>query len=396
MRKILFSPPDISEKEIKNVCNVMRSGWITTGPKVKEFENKISDLCGSKGAICMSSATSCMELTLRLLGVGEGDEVITSPYTYTASCSVICHVGAKPVMVDVSKNSLEMDYEKLYDSINERTKVIIPIDIGGILCDYDKIFDVVNSKKHIFKGNSRLQCSIGRVCVLSDSAHSFGSCREGKISGSIADFTSFSFHAVKNLTTAEGGALVWNLDDESIYKDLSLLSLHGQNKDALAKTNSSNWEYDILTTGYKYNMTDISASIGLAQLERFDELISKRRRLCKIYNDLLGNENIEIYQKNSCLNESTVHLYIIRINSRNEEWRNNLIKRLSEHGIHTNVHYKPLPMMTAYKNLGFDISDFPNSFEMYKNEITLPLHTLMSEEDVEYVCACLKNEINKI
>ena len=396
MRKILFSPPDISEKEIKNVCNVMRSGWITTGPKVKEFENKISDLCGSKGAICMSSATSCMELTLRLLGVGEGDEVITSPYTYTASCSVICHVGAKPVMVDVSKNSLEMDYEKLYDSINERTKVIIPIDIGGILCDYDKIFDVVNSKKHIFKGNSRLQCSIGRVCVLSDSAHSFGSCREGKISGSIADFTSFSFHAVKNLTTAEGGALVWNLDDEGIYKDLSLLSLHGQNKDALAKTNSSNWEYDILTTGYKCNMTDISASIGLAQLERFDELISKRRRLCKIYNDLLENENIDIYQKNSCLNESTVHLYIIRINGRNEEWRNNLIKRLSEHGIHTNVHYKPLPMMTAYKNLGFDISDFPNSFEMYKNEITLPLHTLMSEEDVEYVCACLKNEINKI
>ena len=396
MKHILFSPPDISEREINAVCDVMRSGWITTGPKVKEFEEKIRLFCKSQGAMCLNSATACMEMTLRALGVGPGDEVITSSYTYTASCSVICHVGAKPVLIDVSPNSFEMDYEKLYDAINERTKVIIPVDLGGILCNYDKIFDVVNSKKNIFKANSHLQNFIGRICILSDSAHSFGASKYGKISGSIADFTAFSFHAVKNLTTAEGGALVWNLKDEEIYKGLSLLSLHGQNKDALSKMRLSNWEYDIITPGYKCNMTDILAALGLVQFERFDGLVSKRRNLCRIYNDLLKGENLEVYQKNSLIEESAVHLYMVRFNGKSEKDRNRLIENLSKYGICTNVHYKPLPMMSAYRKMGFNISDFPNSFYMYENEITLPLHTLMSENDVEYVCKCLKKEIKSI
>ena len=396
MRQILFSPPDISEKEINSVCDVLKSGWITTGPKVKEFEEKIRLFCKSNGAICLNSATACMEMALRSLGVGPGDEVITSSYTYTASCSVICHVGAKPVLIDVSPNSFEMDYEKLYDAINERTKVIIPVDLGGILCNYDKIFEIVNSKKNIFKANSHLQSSIGRICVLSDSAHSFGAYRNGKISGSIADFTAFSFHAVKNLTTAEGGALVWSLKDDEIYKELSLLSLHGQNKDALSKIRLSNWEYDIIIPGYKCNMTDILAALGLAQFERFNDLVSKRRTLCRMYNDLLKDENLEIYQKEPMVEESTVHLYMVRLNGKSEKDRNRLIENLSKYGVCTNVHYKPLPMMSAYKNMGFDISDFPNSFHMYENEITLPLHTLMSENDVEYVCKCLKNEIKNI
>ncbi len=396
MRQILFSPPDISEKEINAVCDVMKSGWITTGPKVKEFEEKIRSFCKSEGAICLNSATACMEMALRALEVGPGDEVITSSYTYTASCSVICHVGAKPVLIDVAPNSFEMDYEKLYDTINERTKVIIPVDLGGILCNYDKVFDIVNSKKNIFKANSHLQSLLGRVCILSDSAHSFGAYKNGKVSGSISDFTAFSFHAVKNLTTAEGGALVWNLKDNEIYKELSLLSLHGQNKDALSKMRLSNWEYDIVTPGYKCNMTDILAALGVSQFERFGDLVSKRRNLCRLYNSLLKDENLEIYQKESLVEESTIHLYMMRINGRNEKDRNKLIENLSNCGICTNVHYKPLPMMSAYKKMGFDISDFPNSFNMYENEITLPLHTLMSESDVEYVCKFLKNELKNI
>lgn len=395
MKKILFSPPDISDDEINEVSKTMRSGWITTGKKVKDFENQISLFCGVEKSICMSSATSCMELALRVLGVGPGDEVIVTPYTYTASCAVICHVGAKPVMIDLSPNSFEMDYDKLYDSINERTKAIIPVDLGGILCNYDKIFEIVNAKKHLFKGNNDIQNKIGRVCVLADSAHSFGASYNGQMSGSIADFTAFSFHAVKNLTTAEGGALSWTIDDDSIYNHLSHLSLHGQNKDALSKLKLSNWEYDILFPGYKCNMTDILASIGVVQLKRFNSLISKRRKLCSVYNELLKNENLDIYQKSSKLNNSTVHLYIVRLNGKNEKNRNELIEKMAEKGIHTNVHYKPLPMMTAYKNLGFNISDFPNAYKMYENEITLPLHTLMSEDDVEYVCECFKNELKK-
>ena len=394
MKKILFSPPDITQKEIAAVTEVLKSGWITTGPKTREFEKKISDFCHTKKTICMNSATACMESALRLLEIEAGDEVIVTPYTYTASCSVICHVGAKPVMVDLGENSFEMNYEKVLDAINEKTKVIIPVDLGGILCDYDKIFEIINLKKNIFKPKNKLQEKIGRVCVLADSAHSYGAKYKNKISGEIADFTAFSFHAVKNLTTGEGGALTWNIDDDDIYKKLSLISLHGQNKDALAKTQLSNWEYDILTLGYKYNMADIMAAIGLVQLERFEELIQKRRELAKIYNNLLKNLNVNIYQTDEKLQNSSVHLYISRLINQNEAVRNKIIQKLAEAGIATNVHYKPLPMLTAYKKLGFNINNFPNAFKIYENEITLPLHTLMKIEDVEFICKKLKEVIN--
>ena len=394
MKKILFSPPDITQKEIAAVTEVLKSGWITTGPKTREFEKKISDFCHTKKTICMNSATACMESALRLLEIEAGDEVIVTPYTYTASCSVICHVGAKPVMVDLGENSFEMNYEKVLDAINEKTKAIIPVDLGGILCDYDKIFEIINLKKNIFKPKNKLQEKIGRVCVLADSAHSFGAKYKNKISGEIADFTAFSFHAVKNLTTGEGGALTWNIDDDDIYKKLSLISLHGQNKDALAKTQLSNWEYDILTLGYKYNMADIMAAIGLVQLERFEELIQKRRELAKIYNNLLKNLNVNIYQTNEKLKNSSVHLYISRLTNQSEANRNKVIQKLAEAGIATNVHYKPLPMLTAYKKLGFNINNFPNAFKIYENEITLPLHTLMKIEDIEFVCKKLKEIID--
>lgn len=397
MKNILFSPPDISQKEIDEVIKVMKSGWITTGPKTKEFERKISEFCGTNESICMNSATACMESALRVLEIGEGDEdedeVIVTPYTYTASCSVICHVGATPIMVDLAENSLEMDYDKLANAINKKTKAIIPVDIGGVLCDYDRIFEILDSKRNIFNPKNSLQEKIGRICVIADSAHSFGAKYNGKTSGSIADFTAFSFHAVKNLTTAEGGALTWTIDDEDLYKNLSLLSLHGQNKDALSKMQKSNWEYDIIFPGYKNNMTDISAAIGLAQLGRFEKLIEKRRLLARKYNDLLSGCNVEIYQNESRLQNSTVHLYMVRLLGKNENYRNKIIEKMASNGIATNVHYKPLPMMTAYKNLGFKISEFPNAFKMYENEITLPLHTLMNEEDVEYVCNHLKKEI---
>ena len=393
MKNILFSPPDISQREIDEVIKVMKSGWITTGPKTKEFERKISEFCGTNESICMNSATACMESALRVLEIGEGDEVIVTPYTYTASCSVICHVGATPIMVDLAENSLEMNYDKLANAINEKTKAIIPVDIGGVLCDYDRIFEILESKRNIFNPKNSLQEKIGRICVIADSAHSFGAKYNGKTSGLIADFTAFSFHAVKNLTTAEGGALTWTIDDEDLYKNLSLLSLHGQNKDALSKMQKSNWEYDIIFPGYKNNMTDISAAIGLAQLERFDKLIEKRRLLAQKYNDLLSSCNVEVYQSESRLQNSTVHLYMVRLLGKNENYRNKIIEKMASNGIATNVHYKPLPMMTAYKNLGFRISEFPNAFKMYENEITLPLHTLMNEEDVEYVCSHLKKEI---
>ena len=392
MKKILFSPPDITQEEINAVTEVMKSGWITTGPKTREFEEKISNFCNTKRSICMNSATACLESALRVLEIGPGDEVIVTPYTYTASCSVICHVGATPIMVDLSENSFEMNYEKVLDAINEKTKAIIPVDIGGILCNYDKIFEILNIKKNIFVPKNDLQKKIGRICVISDSAHSFGAFRNEKISGSIADFTAFSFHAVKNLTTAEGGALTWTIDDDSIYQKLSLLSLHGQNKDAFSKINGG-WEYDIISTGYKNNMTDILASIGLVQLKRFDYLINKRRTLANLYNKLLSDLDIEIYQENSKIKDSTVHLYITRFKDFDEIQRNKMIEKLLSYGIYSNVHYKPLPLLTAYKNLGFNISDFPNAFNMYKNEITLPLHTKMSEDDVGYVCSCLKKII---
>lgn len=395
---IKFSPPCISEEDIKAVSEALRSGWITTGPKTKSFEKEIAKYCSADGAAALNSATACLEMTLRILGIGPGDEVITSAYTYTASCSVICHVGATPVLVDTAKNSFEMDYDKLSNAITPRTKAIIPVDLGGVMCDYDKIFEVVNSKKSIFRPSNAIQKSLGRIAVIADGAHSFGALRNGKISGSVADFTSFSFHAVKNLTTAEGGAVTWNaidgIDSDEIYKNYMLLSLHGQNKDALAKSKAGAWEYDIIYPAYKCNMTDILASLGISQLSRYDEMLKRRYEITQMYNDGLESENIQFLPHLTENSQSSCHLYITRLLGKDENFRNKFIQKMSESGIATNVHYKPLPMLTAYKNLGFDIKDFPNAFDMYKNEVTLPLHTLLTNDEVEYIIKTYKENLN--
>lgn len=389
LRNIPFSPPDMSESEVNLVAEALRSGWITTGPKTKEFEKQIAKFCHTDKAVCLNSATACMELVLRVLGVGAGDEVIVPAYTYTATASVVCHVGAKLVMVDVAPDSFEMDYEKLADAITENTKVISPVDLAGVICDYEKIFDVVESKKNLFKANNDLQKAFGRVIVMADSAHAFGAQKKGKMCGEIADFTSFSFHAVKNLTTAEGGAVTWRnisgVDNESIYKQFQLLSLHGQNKDALAKTKLGSWEYDIVSPAYKCNMTDIMAAIGLAQLERYNGLLEKRRDIISRYNDALKDCNVQVLNHYAEDHASSGHLYIVRLLDKTKEERNEIIVKMAEKGIACNVHYKPLPMMTAYKNLGFDIANYPNAYNLYHNEVTLPLHTTLSNEDVEYV-----------
>lgn len=394
---IKFSPPDISEKDIKAVTEALNSGWITTGPKTKLFEKEIAKYCSADGAAALNSATACLEMTLRILGIGPGDEVITSAYTYTASCSVICHVGATPVLVDTAKDSFEMDYEKLRDAITSRTKAIIPVDLGGVMCDYDRIFEVVNSKKSIFRPNNAIQKSFGRVVVVADGAHSFGASRNGKISGSVADFTSFSFHAVKNLTTAEGGAVTWRsidgIDSDEIYKNYMLLSLHGQNKDALAKSKAGAWEYDIIYPAYKCNMTDILASLGLSQLSRYDEMLKRRYEITQMYSDGLKSENVQVLSHLTKDSRSSCHLYITRLLGKDEEFRNKFIQKMSESGIATNVHYKPLPMLTAYKNIGFDIKNFPNAFNMYKNEVTLPLHTLLTNDEVEYIIKTYKENL---
>ncbi|MBS6025330.1 MAG: DegT/DnrJ/EryC1/StrS family aminotransferase [Paeniclostridium sordellii] len=387
---IPFSPPDITEVEINNVVEVLKSGWITTGPKTKEFERKIADYCNTNKAICLNSATAGMEMTLRVLGIGPGDEVITSAYTYTASASVIHHVGAKIVLVDTAKNSYQMDYDKLADSITEKTKAVICVDLAGVPCDYDRVFEVVNNKKELFNANNELQESIGRVAVIADGAHSFGAMYKGKMSGNIADFTSFSFHAVKNLTTAEGGAVTWKdidgIDDEELYKRYNCLSLHGQTKDALAKTKVGSWEYDIIEPAYKCNMTDIMAAIGLGQLDRYEDLLSHRKEIINKYDDLLENvEGIEVLKHFTDEYTSSGHLYLVRLIDKDIEFRNEVITKLAKAGIATNVHYKPLPLLTAYKNLGFDISDYPNAFDMYKNEITLPLNTSIDLEQVEWI-----------
>ena len=396
-RNISFSPPDIGKKEIEEVICALKSGWITTGPRTKEFEREIATYCHTEKAVCLNSATACMEMTLRLLGVGPGDEVITSAYTYTASCSVICHVGATPVLVDVKENSFEMDYEALADKITEKTKAIIPVDLAGIMCDYDKIFEVVESKQHLFQAKNELQKAIGRVVVLADAAHAFGATRKGKVCGEVADFTSFSFHAVKNLTTAEGGAVVWKtidgIDNEWIYKQYQLLSLHGQTKDALSKTKLGAWEYDIVSPAYKCNMTDIMAAIGLVQLKRYPELLKRRKEIIEQYNQGLKNSNIEVLNHYDSEHQSSGHLYLTRINGATLEQRNKIIEKMAERGIATNVHYKPLPLLTAYKNMGFDIKDYPNAYKMYENEVTLPLHTGLSDEDVEYVIMCYKEVV---
>ena len=388
-RNIPFSPPDMSEAEIFEVAEALRSGWITTGPKTKEFERLIAMCCGTSTAVCLNSATACMEMILHVLGVGPGDEVITSAYTYTATASVTCHVGAKVVMVDTAPDSFEMDYSKLADAITDRTKVIIPVDLAGIICDYERVFAAVESKRHLFKPANEIQKAFGRVVVLADAAHAFGAKQNGKMCGEIADFTSFSFHAVKNLTTAEGGALTWRpipgIEDEWIYKQFQLLSLHGQNKDALAKTKLGAWEYDIVAPNYKCNMTDVMAGIGLAQLKRYTEMLYRRRQIIEMYNAGLSKCNVQVLNHYSDNHSSSGHLYLVRLLGKTVDERNDIITKMAERGIACNVHYKPLPMMTAYKNLGFDIADYPNAYKQYQNEITLPLHTRLTDEEVEYV-----------
>lgn len=396
---IPFSPPDIAQLEIDNVVEVLKSGWITTGPKTKEFENKIAEYCKTEKAVCLNSATAALEMTLRVLGIGEGDEVITSAYTYTASASVISHVGAKIVLVDTAKDSFEMDYDKISGLINEKTKAIIPVDLAGVMCDYDKLFEIVNKNKNKFKANNEIQEAIGRVAIIADGAHSFGATYKGRISGEVADFTNFSFHAVKNLTTAEGGAVTWRhidgVSSEEIYKKYMILSLHGQTKDALSKTKIGSWEYDILEPAYKCNMTDIMAAIGLAQFTRYDKLLEYRHKIVKMYDEGFSkNPNLQVLKHDTENGNSSYHLYLIRLVGKEEEYRNEVIKKMAELGVATNVHYKPLPMLTAYKNLGFEIKDYPNAFDMYKNEITLPLNTVMTEEQVNYVIEKL-NEIER-
>lgn len=386
---ILFSPPDITEAEIAEVVDTLRSGWITTGPKTKLFESKIAKFCHTSKAVCLNSATACAEMALRVLGIGPGDEVITSAYTYTASASVVCHVGAKLVLVDTQKDSYEMDYEALEQAITERTKAIIPVDIAGIICDYERIFKIVEEKKSLFQAKGELQEKIGRVAVVADGAHAFGAIRDGKRCGEIADFTSFSFHAVKNLTTAEGGALVWRdiegVDNEELYKQFMLLSLHGQSKDALAKTQLGAWEYDIVAPYFKCNMTDIVASLGLVQLQRYPDILERRKELIEKYNEGLQGLPITFLNHYDENHSSSGHLYMIRVNGKSREECNEIIIKMAERGIATNVHYKPLPMLTAYKNLGFETEDFPNACALFENAITLPLHTKLTDEEVDYV-----------
>lgn len=389
MRKIPFSPPDMTEAEAAMVVEVLSSGWITTGPKTKEFENLISMCCNTQKSVCLNSATACMEMALRVLGVGPGDEVIVPAYTYTATASAVCHVGAKLVMVDTAPDSYEMDYDKVAEAITEKTKVVIPVDLGGVICDYDKVFKAVESKKGLFRPSNEIQKIFERVIVLADAAHAFGAKWHGKMCGEIADFTSFSFHAVKNLTTAEGGALTWKshegLDDEAVYKQLQLLSLHGQSKDALAKTQLGAWEYDIVAPYYKCNMTDIMAGIGLAQLKRYPELLHRRRMIIGQYDDALQGYGVQTLNHYGAEHSSSGHLYLVRLSGKDVDYRNEVIVKMAERGIACNVHYKPLPMMTAYKSIGFDIKNFPNAYNQYRNEVTLPLHTHLSDDDVHYV-----------
>lgn len=396
---IPFSPPDIGEDEIQSVIDALKSGWITTGPKTKQFEKEIAQLCNTEKAVCLNSATAALELTLRILGIGEGDEVITSSYTYTASASPIAHVGAKIVLVDTQKDSFEMDYEKLASAITEKTKAIIPVDVAGILCDYDKIFKIVEEKKKLFKANNDIQKIYNRIIVVADSAHGFGAKKDGKMSGEFADFTTFSFHAVKNLTTGEGGAAVWKskegLDNEAIYKQYQLLSLHGQTKDALHKNTLGAWEYDIVDTYYKCNMTDIMAGIGLAQIARYPKLVERRHQIISKYNEAFKDLPIMILNHKDENHRSSGHLYFTKIKGIDEKQRNEIIIKMAERGIACNVHYKPLPMLTAYKKLGFDIANYPNAYDFYRNEITLPLYSKLTDEQVEYIIENFKEIVGE-
>ena len=387
--KIPFSPPDITELEIEQVVEALKSGWITTGPKTKALEQKIADFCGTDKAVCLNSQTACAEMALRVLGIGPGDEVIVPAYTYTATASVVCHVGAKLVMVDIQPDSLEMDYDQLETAITENTKVIIPVDLAGIPCNYDRIFSIVEKKRGLFTPSNDIQRAMGRISVNTDAAHAFGASWHGKRVGSIADFTAFSFHAVKNLTTAEGGALTWRdipgIDNEAIYKQIQLLSLHGQSKDALAKTQLGAWEYDIVGPWYKCNMTDVAAAMGLAQMQRYDALLSRRKDIIQRYDAAFKPLGVQVLKHYTEDYQSSGHLYITRIPGITSDQRNEIIIRMAEQGIACNVHYKPLPMMTAYKNLGFDVADYPNAYRYFANEITLPLHTKLTNKEVQYV-----------
>jgi len=396
-RNITFSPPDITEEEVNLVKEALLSGWITTGPKTKEFERRIATYCHTSKAVCLNSATAAMELTLRVLGVGPGDEIIVPAYTYTATASVGLHVGAKVVMVDSQADNVQMDYDALERAITPRTKVIIPVDLAGIVCDYQRIFQIVEAKRALFTPSNDIQRAIGRCIVLADAAHAFGAQQNGKMCGEIADFTSFSFHAVKNLTTAEGGAVVWRdipgIDNDELYHEYQLLSLHGQNKDALAKTQLGAWEYDIKGAYYKCNMTDIMAAIGLVQLDRYSSLLARRREIIERYNNGLKDLNVSVLNHYSANHSSSGHLYLVRMLDKTLEQRNSIITRMAELGVATNVHYKPLPMMTAYKALGIDIKDYPNAYQLFHNEITLPLHTRLSNEDVDYIITTLHEAI---
>ncbi|MFR1103968.1 MAG: DegT/DnrJ/EryC1/StrS family aminotransferase [Acutalibacteraceae bacterium] len=387
--KIPFSPPDITELEIEQVAEALRSGWITTGPKTKELERQVAAFCGTNKAVCLNSQTACAEMALHILGVGSGDEVIVPAYTYTATASVVCHVGATLVMIDTQPDSLEMDYGQLESAITEKTKVIIPVDLAGIPCDYDKIFSIVEKKRNLFVPNNDIQRAMGRISVNADAAHAFGAVWHGQRIGSVADFSSFSFHAVKNLTTAEGGALTWRtipgMDDEEIYHQLQLFSLHGQSKDALAKTQLGAWEYDIVGPWYKCNMTDVAAAMGLAQMQRYDALLKRRKEIIERYDEALKPLGVQVLEHYTEEYQSSGHLYITRIPGITSEQRNEIITRMAEQGIVCNVHYKPLPMMTAYKNLGFDIADYPNAYRCFENEITVPLHTCLTDEMIRHV-----------
>ncbi len=386
---IPFSPPDITEAEVREVADALLSGWITTGPRTKELERRVALRCGTRSAVCLNSQTACAEMALRLLGVGPGDEVITTAYTYTASASVVCHVGAKLVLIDTQPDCLEMDYDAMESAINEHTKAIIPVDLAGIPCDYDRIFAAVERSRGCFRPESPLQTALGRIAVLADTAHALGACRDGKPAGSLADFSAFSFHAVKNLTTAEGGALTWNeipgVDSAALYKKLQLLSLHGQSKDALAKVQLGAWDYDIVGTWYKCNMTDLAAAVGLAQMDRYDGMLLRRRQIIASYDAALKPLGVQVLDHYTDRHTSSGHLYLTRIPGISPEQRNEIIRKMADRGIACNVHYKPLPLHTAYKNLGFDIADYPNAYAQFANEITLPLHTRLTDDEVRYV-----------
>ena len=398
-KNIPFSPPDMSELEVEEVKKAILSGWITTGPRTKEFERRISEYVGTAKTVCLNSATAAMELTLHVLGVGPGDEVIVPAYTYTASCSVICHVGATPVMIDCAKDDFEMDYDKLASLITEKTKVIIPVDIAGIICDYDKVYQIIESKKALFKAANDIQKAFGRIVVMADCAHGFGAVKNGKQAGVHADFTCYSFHAVKNLTTAEGGAVTWktieDIDDEYIYKQYQLLSLHGQTKDALSKNQLGAWEYDIVTPAYKCNMTDIMAAIGLVQMDRYSDMLERRQEIIEKYNNAFAELPVKVLNHKDSDHVSSGHLYFVRLMGADENVRNQVIIKMAEKGVACNVHYKPLPLLTAYKNMGFDIENYPNAFNQYKNEVTLPLYSRLTDEDVDYIIECFKTSLGE-